>query len=194
MTIVAEDDRGRRRAGTEGTRTQLPLGRGQDGAAPGTMRLCRGGRTTIGSGSSGVDCAACADAHLPSNAFSDLIAELPGSYARLSRNQTHAGYAVLFAKRHAVELHDLTEEELRLFWLDVAAVGRTVDALFAPVKLDNLVMGHLCPHVHCHVYPQYEHDDPHALIDIQDGTIRLAEDAWHERLTSMRDHLLRHHP
>jgi hypothetical protein len=45
---------------------------------------------------SGVDCPMCADIHLPTNEHSDLIAELPGSYARLHRNQTHAGYTVLF--------------------------------------------------------------------------------------------------
>ena len=143
---------------------------------------------------SGLDCPMCADIHLPTNEFSDLIAELPGSYARLNRNQTHAGYTVLFAKRHAVELHDLTDEESRLFWRDVAAVGRTLAALFAPVKLDNLVMGHLCPHVHCHVYPQYAHDDPHALINIQEGATRLSDMEWQARLTDIRDHLASHHP
>ncbi|MBV9952126.1 MAG: hypothetical protein JO291_09265, partial [Acidimicrobiia bacterium] len=76
----------------------------------------------------GVGCPMCADAHLASNEHSDLIAELPGSYARLARNQTHAGYSVLILKRHAVELHDLTAEELRLFWVDVATLGRTIDA------------------------------------------------------------------
>jgi diadenosine tetraphosphate (Ap4A) HIT family hydrolase len=75
---------------------------------------------------SGVDYPMCTDIHLPTNEFSDLIAELPGSYARLHRNQTHAGYTVLFAKCHAVELHDLTADELRLFSSDVAAVGRTL--------------------------------------------------------------------
>jgi diadenosine tetraphosphate (Ap4A) HIT family hydrolase len=136
----------------------------------------------------------CADIHLPTNEFSDLIAELPGSYARLNRNQTRAGYTVLFAKRHAVELHDLSDDELRLFWGDVAAVGRTLTALFAPVKLDNLVMGHLCPHVHCHVYPQYAEDDPHALVNIREGSIRLPDDEWRARLTAVRDHLASHHP
>ena len=52
---------------------------------------------------SGVECPMCADSALPSNNHSDLIAELPGSYSRLHRNQTHAGYAVLISKRHAVD-------------------------------------------------------------------------------------------
>ena len=44
-----------------------------------------------------------------------------------------------------------------------ADVGRSITEVLGPTKLDYLVMGHLCPHVHCHVYPQYEDDDPHAL-------------------------------
>ena len=142
----------------------------------------------------GVDCALCADAHLPVNEHGELIAELPGSYARLSYNQTQAGYAVVILKRHAPELHDLTPEELRLFWADVAAVGRTVEALFSPTKIDSLVMGHLCPHVHCHVYPQHWDDDPHGQLNPQVGDVRLDAGAWASRLRQVREHLATHHP
>jgi diadenosine tetraphosphate (Ap4A) HIT family hydrolase len=141
---------------------------------------------------SGAGCPMCADAHLPTNEHGDLIAELPGSYARLSRNQSRSGYTVVIAKRHAVELHDLSADELRVFWTDVAAVGRAISVLFSPVKLDNLVMGHLCPHVHCHVYPQYATDDPRALVNVQAGSVRLDDVEWKARLASMREHLMTH--
>ena len=62
----------------------------------------------------GIDCPMCDDGHLPTNEHGDLIADLPGSYARLHRNQSHAGYSVLIAKRHAPELYDLTPLELTL--------------------------------------------------------------------------------
>jgi diadenosine tetraphosphate (Ap4A) HIT family hydrolase len=55
-------------------------------------------------------------------------------------------------------------------------------------------MGHLCPHVHCHVYPQYAHDNPHALIDVRDGTTRLTDDEWRARLTAVRKSLASHYP
>lgn len=142
----------------------------------------------------GDDCPMCADGHRPVNEHGELVAELPGSYARLCVNQTQTGYMALIAKRHAAELHDLTDEELALFWADVAAVGRTITALFAPVKLDSLVMGHLCPHVHCHVLPQYEHNDPHGLLNPQDGDDRLDDRAWAARVAAIRTHLAAHHP
>lgn len=131
----------------------------------------------------------CADAHLPANAVSDLVAGSRWSYIRLHRNQTKAGYTIVISKRHVPELHDLSERELCGFWNDVAAVGRTVTTMFRPVKLANLSMGFRTPHVHCHVYPQYEDDDPYRLIDVTEGSVRLDEAEWVERVATMR-HLL----
>jgi diadenosine tetraphosphate (Ap4A) HIT family hydrolase len=134
----------------------------------------------------GASCPICADAALETNPHSDLITETPTSWIRLSRNQTQAGYSVVVLKRHAAELCDLTPGELTGFWSDVAAVSRVVLQLFHPVKLDSLVMGHLCPHVHCHIYPQYERDDPHALINIRHGDVRLEPRAQRARVGAMR--------
>jgi diadenosine tetraphosphate (Ap4A) HIT family hydrolase len=60
----------------------------------------------------GSACPICADAHLDTNAFSRLIAELRQSYARLAHNQYRRGYSVIILKRHANELYELTDTEL----------------------------------------------------------------------------------
>jgi diadenosine tetraphosphate (Ap4A) HIT family hydrolase len=138
---------------------------------------------------SGEDCPMCADASLATNQHSDLVTESAVSFIRLDGNQTHTGYSVVILKRHAAELHHLDDEELRQFWLDVGRVGRAVTELFHPLKLDTLVMGHLCPHVHCHVFPQYAEHDPHALIDIQEGTGRLSDVEQRARVDMLRKHL-----
>ena len=142
----------------------------------------------------GIDCPMCADAHLSTNPHGELIAELPGSYARLAINQTKAGYTVVVAKRHAPELFVLSALELQLFWTDVSAVAHAVATLFSPVKIDYLVMGHLCPHVHCHVYPQYENDDPNGLLNPKDGNVRLNANEWAARIEAMKQELHRCHP
>lgn len=139
----------------------------------------------------GEDCPMCADAHLETNAASDLIAELPATYARLARNQTHPGYSVVILKRHASELHRLAAHELAAFWTDVAAVGAVVDELFAPVKLHYLVMGSRAPHLHAHVFPHYADGDPFANVDISEGDVRLDEVNRLERVAAMRTALLR---
>jgi len=132
----------------------------------------------------------CADAHLVTNEHSDLVVESTVSFTRLSKNQTHVGYSIIILKRHASELHDLDEEELRLFCLDVVRVSRVIAELFRPVKLDTLMMGHLCPHVQCHVVPQYQDDDPHALINVQEGDIRLSEVDQRDRVAAIRRRLI----
>ena len=132
----------------------------------------------------GVDCPMCADAHLPTNAHSDLVVESEVAFTRLHHNQSHAGYSVVVLKRHAAELHDLDDWEYDAFWRDVRRASRAIAQLFRPVKLDTLVMGHLCPHVHCHIYPQYQGDDPHALVNIQEGAVRLSDE---QRAASVAD-------
>jgi diadenosine tetraphosphate (Ap4A) HIT family hydrolase len=123
----------------------------------------------------GTDCPMCADAHLPINAHSDLILATDVTFWRLHHNQTHAGYCVVILKRHVPELHQLEEHDHTAFWKDVQDLSRAVAQVFTPVKIDTMVMGHLCPHVHCHLYPQYQHDDPRALIDLQAGDVRLPD-------------------
>jgi diadenosine tetraphosphate (Ap4A) HIT family hydrolase len=131
----------------------------------------------------------CADAHLPSNQFSDLIAETEVSYTRLAHNQTHAGYTAVILKRHVVELYQLPAAERAAFMDDVARASQAVDELFHPVKLDVMMMGHLCPHLHCHVFPQYPDGDPATLIDIAEGHVRLPADEQRQRVSLIRDRL-----
>lgn len=124
----------------------------------------------------GVDCPMCADAHLPSNPFGILVTELPATYVRLHRNQTRPGYCVVIAKEHVPEVHEFDDETLVAFWRDAADVGRAIEQVFSPVKLDSLIMGHRCPHVHCHLYPLYPSDDPYKPVDIGEGDRFLSDD------------------
>jgi len=131
-------------------------------------------------------CPMCVDGSLVTNEHSDLIAELPFSFARLHRNQAQAGYCVVILKGHATELHELDHTRLAGFWYDVAAVGRAVTEIFQPVKIDSLVMGHRCPHLHCHVYPQYASDDPLKVVDISAGSSRLRSEQRQDRISQLR--------
>lgn len=138
----------------------------------------------------GVDCAMCRDASLDTNAHGDLIAETESSFVRLCVNQTQAGYSIVISKRHVPELHHLTPAERSGFIEDVAAIGQVIAELLAPVKLANLMMGFRMPHVHCHVYPQYQDDDPYRLLSPQDGDVRLSDVEWDDRLSAVRSGFL----
>jgi diadenosine tetraphosphate (Ap4A) HIT family hydrolase len=139
----------------------------------------------------GRDCPMCVDAHLPDNPHSTLITTTRTSFVRLAINQSKPGYCIVVLRQHICELHELGPVELAGFWEDVAAVGRAISSLFTPVKIDNLVMGHRCPHLHCHVYPQYREDDPFGPVDISAGLVRLTAARQDQRASLIRTSLTR---
>lgn len=123
----------------------------------------------------GVDCPMCGDLHLEANPFSVLVAELEHSYVRLPRNQYRRGWTIVALKRHASELFELSPAELAGFWQEVAAVGRALHRRYQPAKLNYAVFGNLCPHIHCHLVPQFYTDDPSLPLNMQAGQIVLQD-------------------
>lgn len=122
-----------------------------------------------------VTCGMCADAHLEENPHSVLIASTPTAHIRLARNQAHPGYCLVILREHVTDLADLDAGALAAFWSDVQRAGRAIGAVLEPRKIDYLVMGHRMPHLHCHLLPQHEGDDPLRNVDISDGPVLLPE-------------------
>jgi len=68
------------------------------------------------------------------------------------------GYACLVFRRHAVELHDLSEAEGAAFMRDAQRLSRAVAEATGAVKLNYEVHGNTVPHLHLHVFPRYPGD------------------------------------
>lgn len=115
----------------------------------------------------------CADAHLEANPHSILVSSTPTSHVRLARNQAHPGYSLVILRTHETALTALDAGTLAAFWSDVQRIGRAIEQVYAPAKVDYLVMGHRMPHLHCHVFPQHRGDDPLRNVDISDGPVFL---------------------
>lgn len=128
----------------------------------------------------------CKDIHLDANEFSLLVTELPATYVRLHRNQWMRGWTIVALKRHASELFELTHEELSQFWSDVSRVAKAMDRIYRPVKLNYLVMGHLCPHIHCHLLVHSSEDDPHKPINMGEQEILLDEEEYSSMIHELR--------
>ena len=68
------------------------------------------------------------------------------------------GYAWLPLRRHAVELHELTEPEGAAFMRDLRRVSSAIAAATRAVKLNYEIHGNTVPHLHVHIFPRYVGD------------------------------------
>lgn len=68
------------------------------------------------------------------------------------------GGCALFLKRHAVELHELAEEEGAAWMRDVRRLSRVLKEATSAVKMNYEVHGNTIPHLHMHFFPRYPGD------------------------------------
>jgi diadenosine tetraphosphate (Ap4A) HIT family hydrolase len=66
---------------------------------------------------------------------------------------------VTWRSRHVAEPTELNEDEAAAYGREVLRVGRALEAVLQPVKLNYTVLGNAAPHLHTHVIPRYA-DDP----------------------------------
>ncbi|MCQ9182414.1 histidine triad (HIT) protein [Streptomyces sp. IBSBF 2953] len=77
------------------------------------------------------------------------------SNAYLWRSGHVRGYAVvIYTGRHVAEPTELDEGEAAAFWRDVLVLGRAVEALYEPLKMNYLLLGNQIPHAHWHCVPR----------------------------------------
>ncbi len=133
----------------------------------------------------GIGCPFCADIHEEENNFSYKVAELKQSYVRLPKDQTVRGYVLVALKRHANELFELSPQERAEFFDDVSQVAQAIQTVFHPVKINYMIYGNRCPHVHCHVVPRYVEDDPLGPV-VLDKNIMLTEGENQQMLGDIR--------
>jgi diadenosine tetraphosphate (Ap4A) HIT family hydrolase len=108
----------------------------------------------------GHDCALCASLGGGDNDHAVDVAALAYSEVRLERRSRLPGYSIVIWKHgHVAEPTELERTAAAGYWNDVLDVGRAIQAVFAPVKLNFLTLGNWVPHLHTHVLPRYR-DDP----------------------------------
>ena len=105
---------------------------------------------TFSSRKEGIECPMCLD-----SSEDDLVIELPSGRLHLQNDADYLGYCILIYRRHAVELHDLAEQE-RIQWIeDIARTGKALTEICRPDKLNLSMLGNMVPHLHCHIMPRY---------------------------------------
>lgn len=137
----------------------------------------------------GTDCPFCKDIYLEVNQFSFKITELKQSIVRLPRNQFMRGYVIVALKRHANELFELSRKELMEYSEDIAVTAKAVKTVMGAIKINYGVYGNLCPHVHCHIFPQQIENDPHAPLLSDSNAVQLADEEYRTIIESIRSTL-----
>ena len=101
----------------------------------------------------GVDCPICRD-----GGPREVLAGLESTWLTAGADGPVRGYCCLFFRRHAVELHDLTDEEGAAFMRDVRRVSRAIQAATGAAKMNYEVHGNTLSHLHMHFFPRYPGD------------------------------------
>ena len=87
-----------------------------------------------------------------------VVLELTATYLTASADAPMRGYCCVVLKRHAVELHDLPDDEAISFLRDIQRTCRAIQEIAKPVKLNYEIHGNTIPHLHVHVFPRYRGD------------------------------------
>ena len=101
----------------------------------------------------GSDCPICR-----AGAPRDIVAELEVSWVTAGADDPIRGYTCLVFRRHAVELHDLTELEGAAFMRAIRKLSSVLAVTTDAVKLNYEVHGNSIPHLHMHFFPRYAGD------------------------------------
>lgn len=83
-----------------------------------------------------------------------IIADLAASWLTMPERAALPGYVCLVSRIHAVELHDLSDEQAAAFMRDARRVSAAVSRVTGAVKLNYEIHGNVLPHLHMHFFPR----------------------------------------
>ena len=108
----------------------------------------------------GLGCPLCEEGRPEATAHAVRFFAREASDAYLVRADIQRGLSiVVWRGRHVVEPTELSEAEAAAYGREVLRVGRALEEVLAPVKLNYDLLGNLVPHLHTHIVPRYA-DDP----------------------------------
>jgi diadenosine tetraphosphate (Ap4A) HIT family hydrolase len=120
------------------------------------------------------------------------VVERPSSWLSAEPRVCLKGQCFVTSKVHAVELYDLSDEELLAFMKDVADYARALKTVTGAVKINYEIHGNSVPHLHMHLVPRYVDDPfPGQPIDYRQRREVYGEGEFEEFVESLRRELIR---
>jgi diadenosine tetraphosphate (Ap4A) HIT family hydrolase len=84
------------------------------------------------------------------------ICDLEVSQLFLFKEQTYHGRCNVVYNDHALEFHELNDDQRNAFMRDVARVGRAIAKVFNPEKINYGAYADKISHLHMHIVPKYK--------------------------------------
>lgn len=104
-------------------------------------------------------CPMCEDGRPDSTAHGVRFFAGKVSDAYLVRSDIQRGLSVVVWRgRHVAEPTELTDAEAAAYGHEVLRVGRALESVLRPVKLNYDLLGNALPHLHTHIVPRYAED------------------------------------
>lgn len=118
------------------------------------------------------------------------IGDLKVSQLFLFKEQSYHGRCNVVYKDHAVEFHELSDEQRNAFMLDVATVGKAIAKVFNPSKINYGSYGDMISHLHVHIVPKYKDGYGFGgIFEMNPQKVTLSEEAYAEMIEKIKKEL-----
>ena len=107
------------------------------------------------------NCSVCRRISAGGGPPADVVWEFSHSIVILGGWQFFEGYCIAFSRYHVRELFELETAVRHEFIDELAVLGKALAGVLKPRKLNVEMLGNQVPHLHCHMFPRYEHDPEH---------------------------------
>ena len=135
------------------------------------------------------NCAYCVEGELL-DAFGIKICELESSKVYLFKEQSHLGRVIVAHKKHVSELVELSQEELHLYFDEIAKVANVLHKLFQPEKVNYGAYGDTGHHLHFHLVPKYKDGyEWGGVFAMNPGEKYLTEEEYTELVEKIKNEL-----
>ena len=84
------------------------------------------------------------------------ICDLGVSQLFLFKEQSYTGRCNVVYNNHGIDFHELSDEQRNAFMADVARVGKAIDKVFSPDKINYGAYSDTLTHLHMHIVPKYK--------------------------------------
>lgn len=118
------------------------------------------------------------------------ICNLEVSQLFLFKEQSYTGRCNVVYNKHGIEFHELDDSERNAFIKDVARVGKAIQAVFNPTKINYGAYSDTLTHLHMHIAPKYKDGYGFGgVFEMNPQKTYLSEKGYSELIGKIKAHL-----